>query len=103
MSKSGIDIRSGKPQGLVRLKGLGKLNKLIHLIESRTGDHPACSIVPQPLLYCVPHRSTKLRCKTLPTIIRLLPGNYTRLCAFIYGGVLVSAPLQAFVFFFLFA
>jgi hypothetical protein len=23
-----------------------------------------------------------------------------RLCAFIYGGVLVSAPLQAFVFFY---
>jgi F-type H+-transporting ATPase subunit a len=37
-----------------------------------------------------------------PTI-RQSPDSYTRLCAFIYRGVLVSTPLQAIVFFFLFA
>jgi hypothetical protein len=36
---------------LVRLEGLGKLKKLIHLFESRNCDPPACSIVPQPLSY----------------------------------------------------
>jgi hypothetical protein len=30
-------------QGLVRQEVLGKLKKLIHLIESRTRDLPACS------------------------------------------------------------
>jgi hypothetical protein len=34
----------------VRLEGLGKLKK-IHLIGSRTGDLPVCSIVIQPLGY----------------------------------------------------
>jgi hypothetical protein len=34
----------------VRLEGLGKLKKLIHLIGSRIRDLPACSILPQPLL-----------------------------------------------------
>jgi hypothetical protein len=32
---------------IVRLEGLGQL-KIIHLIEIRTRDLPACSIVPQP-------------------------------------------------------
>jgi hypothetical protein len=32
----------------MRLEGLGKLKKKIHLIGTRTRDLPACSIVPQP-------------------------------------------------------
>jgi hypothetical protein len=32
----------------VRLEGLGKLKKKIHLIGTRSRDLPACSIVPQP-------------------------------------------------------
>jgi hypothetical protein len=32
----------------VRLEGLGKLKKKIHLIGTRNRDLPACSIVPQP-------------------------------------------------------
>jgi hypothetical protein len=32
----------------VRLEGLGKFKKFIHLIGSRTRDLSACSIVPQP-------------------------------------------------------
>jgi hypothetical protein len=37
-----------KPQGLVRLEGLGKLKKFIHLIGSRARDFPARSVVSQP-------------------------------------------------------
>jgi hypothetical protein len=37
----------------VRLEGLGKLKKFIHLIGSRTRDFPACSLVPLPLPYRV--------------------------------------------------
>jgi hypothetical protein len=37
--------RLSKPLGLVLPKGLGKLNKFIHLIGSRTCHLPACSIV----------------------------------------------------------
>jgi hypothetical protein len=33
---------------MVRLEGLSKLKKKIHLIGTRTRDLPACSIVPQP-------------------------------------------------------
>jgi hypothetical protein len=44
-----------KLQGLVRLEGLAKLQKFIHLIGSRTRDFPACSIVPQPLHHSVAH------------------------------------------------
>jgi hypothetical protein len=32
----------------MRLEGLGKLKKKIHLIGTRTRDLPVCSIVPQP-------------------------------------------------------
>jgi hypothetical protein len=39
------------PQGLVRPERLGKFNRRIRLIGSRTRDLPACSIVPQPLRY----------------------------------------------------
>jgi hypothetical protein len=35
-------------------EGLGKLKKLFHLIETRTRNLPACSIVPQLLSYRVP-------------------------------------------------
>jgi hypothetical protein len=33
-------------QGLGRLEGLGKLKKFNYVIENRTRDLPACSIVP---------------------------------------------------------
>jgi hypothetical protein len=47
-SASGTNFcyRLSKPQGLVRLEGLGKLKKFNHLIGSRTHDFPACNIVP---------------------------------------------------------
>jgi hypothetical protein len=35
----------------MRLEGLGKLKKFIHLIGSRTRDLPAYITVPQPLRY----------------------------------------------------
>jgi hypothetical protein len=47
--------RLSKPQGLVLPEGLGKFKKLIHLIGSRTCDLRACSRVPWPLCYCMPH------------------------------------------------
>jgi hypothetical protein len=47
-----ISVSLSKPKDLLRLEGLGKVNKtLIDLIESRTCDLPACSILPQ-LLTC---------------------------------------------------
>jgi hypothetical protein len=39
--------RLNKPQGLVRLEGLGKLKKCNDLIGSLTCDLPACSIGPK--------------------------------------------------------
>jgi hypothetical protein len=41
-------LRLSKPQGLLRLEGLGKLKKFNDLIQSQTRDLPSCSIVPQP-------------------------------------------------------
>jgi hypothetical protein len=43
-----------EPQGLVRLEGLGELQKCSDLIGKRTRDLPACSIAPQPILYVLP-------------------------------------------------
>jgi hypothetical protein len=42
----------------VRLEGLGKLRKIIHLIGSRTHDLPACKIVP-----CKERMSLNSRCR----------------------------------------
>jgi hypothetical protein len=42
----------------VRPEGLGKLKKLFYLMGSRTRYLPACTIVPQPLRYSVPHITT---------------------------------------------
>jgi hypothetical protein len=44
-SASGVHLcqRLSKPQGLVRLEGLDKLKKFIHLIQSQALDLPACS------------------------------------------------------------
>jgi hypothetical protein len=43
------------PGTTVRLVGLGQLKKSSDLIENKTGDLPACSIVPQPTtLPCAP-------------------------------------------------
>jgi hypothetical protein len=60
-SGSNFCYRMSKPQGLVHLEGLGKFKKkklhakkFIHLIGSRTGDLPACRIVPQQLHYRLP-------------------------------------------------
>jgi hypothetical protein len=47
----------------VRPKGLGKLVECNYLIESRIRDLPACSIVPQPLLYCY-HEGAKTDMET---------------------------------------
>jgi hypothetical protein len=52
--------RLHKPQGLVRLEGLGKLKKFNMLIGSQTHNLPACSIVPQPTML--------LRVPSLPNI-----------------------------------
>jgi hypothetical protein len=38
------------PTAIVRLEGLGKLNKSSELIRNRTRDLPVCSIVPQPTM-----------------------------------------------------
>jgi hypothetical protein len=46
--------RLSKPKGLVRPEVLGKLKKVIHLVGSRTRDHPVYSIVPQPVRSRVP-------------------------------------------------
>jgi hypothetical protein len=50
-SASGTHLcwRLSKLHGLVRLEELPKLNKIIYLIGFRTGDLPACSIIPQQL------------------------------------------------------
>jgi hypothetical protein len=42
------------PRAVVRLEGLGKLNKFKNLIGSRTLDLPAFSIVPQPTTLSAP-------------------------------------------------
>jgi hypothetical protein len=42
-----------EPHCLARLEGLDKLKKFVSLIRFRTRDLPACSIVPQPLCYCL--------------------------------------------------
>jgi hypothetical protein len=48
--------RLSEPQDLVQLEELVKLKeKSIHLIGSRTRELPACTIVPRPLRYLVPH------------------------------------------------
>jgi hypothetical protein len=59
ISASGTHLcyRLSKSQDLVRLKGLGKLKKFIHLIGSRPRYLPAFSTVPQLLSYRVPHIS----------------------------------------------
>jgi hypothetical protein len=49
--------RLNKPQGQMRLEGLGKLNKSDDIIGSQTRDLPACSIVHQPLRYRVPRKT----------------------------------------------
>jgi hypothetical protein len=43
------------PRAIVRPEGLGKSEKKIHLIGTRSRDLPVCSIVSQPLRYRVPH------------------------------------------------
>jgi hypothetical protein len=58
-----------KPQCLVRLETLGKLEiKLIHLIRSQSRDLPACNIVPQLclihrmyLMWVLKHADTRVR------------------------------------------
>jgi hypothetical protein len=57
-----------KPQGLVRMEGLGKLITISDLIERRDRDLPDCSALPQPLRHGVPtfqNNQGNLRSKTL--------------------------------------
>jgi hypothetical protein len=60
VSGSHLYQRLSKPQGLVRLEGLGKLIKMIHLKLSGPRDPPACSVVPNHdanalrLYWCTP-------------------------------------------------
>jgi hypothetical protein len=49
----------------VRQEGLGKLEKLIHLIGSQIRDYPACSLVPEPLRYRVSLMNTRNRFESL--------------------------------------
>jgi hypothetical protein len=42
----------------VKLEGLGKLEKFIHLNGPETCDFPACSTVPYSLRYGVPTKET---------------------------------------------
>jgi hypothetical protein len=41
-------LRLSRPRSIVRLEGLGELEKSNDLIGNVTCDFPACSIVPQP-------------------------------------------------------
>jgi hypothetical protein len=43
--------RLSEPQGLVRSEGLGKLEKMVHVIWSGTHYLPACTLLSQPLRY----------------------------------------------------
>jgi hypothetical protein len=54
VSSTHFCYRLSKPQGLVRLEGLRKLIKIIHLTGPRTRDLPACSIVPVHLRFLSP-------------------------------------------------
>jgi hypothetical protein len=49
------DTHLSKPQGLVRLEGLGKFKIFSYLIGSRNRKLPDYRTLPQPLRYCVPH------------------------------------------------
>jgi hypothetical protein len=53
----------------VRLEGLGKLKKKMHLIGTPTRDFPACSIVTQPI--------TQLRAPSIAKFLLIFgtPGN----------------------------
>jgi hypothetical protein len=44
-------LRLSKPQGVMRLEGLGKFKKFVHLIGTRINDLPVCSIVPRHYCY----------------------------------------------------
>jgi hypothetical protein len=65
----------------MRLEGLGKLKKFSDLNGSRTRDHPACSIVPQPnTVQRVPALWDKYRTNLIlkimyPTTIHRLVGS----------------------------
>jgi hypothetical protein len=51
LSASGTHFfqRLNKPLGLMRLEGLGKIKKILYLVESRTRDLSVCSIMHQSL------------------------------------------------------
>jgi hypothetical protein len=51
--------RLSRPQGLVRLEGLGQTKKSNDLVGNRTQDHPACSIT--LLSVCLFHDSYQFR------------------------------------------
>jgi hypothetical protein len=74
-SASGVHLcrRMSEPQGLVRPEVLRKLKKFIHLIGSRTRELPTCSIVLQPLRYCVPHVTMVITQSSRPSRIISVP------------------------------
>jgi hypothetical protein len=43
-----LSVRLSKPQGLLLMKGLGKLKKCIRIVGTQTRALPASSIVTQP-------------------------------------------------------
>jgi hypothetical protein len=53
LSKYVRDKQGLSVEGLVRMEKLSKSKKFIHVIGSRTRDHPVCSIMPQQLCYRV--------------------------------------------------
>jgi hypothetical protein len=57
----------------VQPEGLGKFEK-IHLIGTRSHDLLACSIVPQPLRYRVPHLAKSINDEFI--IMQLSPASY---------------------------
>jgi hypothetical protein len=95
-------------------------HKQLHAVISRLKDNEALKKNKCSLFIFYSSNDTSNGCLTFPLAFNIpfrlivglvivqmagftLPNSYMRLCAFIYRGVLVSAPLQAFVCFFLFA
>jgi hypothetical protein len=85
--------RPSKPQGLVRLERLGKLRSFIDQIRFWTRNLLVCSILPQPLHYCMlPLNNTPMICRVyhiaicqdthnIYSISRSYPQEHTHLAA----------------------
>jgi hypothetical protein len=66
VSVSGTQLcsRLSKPQGIVRLEGLGKFKKFNDSIRNRTRDLPVRSTAPQPLHYRVHFNKPVMKYRT---------------------------------------